>query len=224
MKRCSPSAVSSSTVSASGSFRTPSPSASDTPCFLIFAASFFGSNSADTRAIYARYAYQSTTPAITCSFLSVRCVLASEIARRSGTTDASRCVGNDPQLPPPPPPLTPLPELGGGDDRFDLRSSFPITSAAPIVTPPITHQLTSEGAPAADAALPFALRREVSTPKRRRLRSPLAFNSMFTAGIRRNGIPSAPGLSGFGRTMNPKVATRSPCEVAPSGTFRKNNP
>jgi len=59
-KRCSPSAASSSTVSASGSFSTPSPSDSDTPCFLKFAASFFGSKSADTRALYARDTYRST--------------------------------------------------------------------------------------------------------------------------------------------------------------------
>jgi hypothetical protein len=41
-KRCSPSALLSSTVRASGSFRTPSPSDSDMPCFLRFAASFSG--------------------------------------------------------------------------------------------------------------------------------------------------------------------------------------
>src|SRR5436190_20060530 len=58
-KRCSRSALWSSMVSASGSFRTPSPADSDTPCFLMFAASFFGSNSTATEGVYARYAYSS---------------------------------------------------------------------------------------------------------------------------------------------------------------------
>src|SRR6266852_4656040 len=56
-KRYSPSTLSSSTVSAKGSLRTPSPSESDTPCFLMFAASFFGSKSADTERLYAHYTY-----------------------------------------------------------------------------------------------------------------------------------------------------------------------
>src|SRR6266487_468850 len=58
-----PSAESSSTVIARGSFSTPSPSERDTPCFLTFAASFFASNSADTCQVYARYAYQSMNAA-----------------------------------------------------------------------------------------------------------------------------------------------------------------
>lgn len=32
------------------------------PCFLMFAASFFGSKSADTRVVYAHYAYTSIRP------------------------------------------------------------------------------------------------------------------------------------------------------------------
>src|SRR2546429_1448935 len=41
--RCSPTAEVSSIVNAIGSFRTPSPSVRETPCFRTFAASFFGS-------------------------------------------------------------------------------------------------------------------------------------------------------------------------------------
>src|SRR5437660_7329121 len=41
--RCSPTAEVSSIVNAIGSFRTPSPSLRETPCFRTFAASFFGS-------------------------------------------------------------------------------------------------------------------------------------------------------------------------------------
>jgi hypothetical protein len=58
--RSSPSAESSSIVTAKGSLRTPSPSARETPCFLIFAASFFGSKVAVTRLVYAYNAYVAT--------------------------------------------------------------------------------------------------------------------------------------------------------------------
>ena len=61
-----PTADSSSTVKARGSFSTPSPSESDTPCFLMFAASFFGSNSTDTFRIYVRYAYMSIWRQLAC--------------------------------------------------------------------------------------------------------------------------------------------------------------
>jgi len=55
--RCSPWADSSSTVKARGSFKTPSPSVSEIPCFLRFAASFLGSNIMVTQTIYAFSAY-----------------------------------------------------------------------------------------------------------------------------------------------------------------------
>src|SRR3972149_1990030 len=58
-KRCSPSAAASSTVIASGSLSTPSPSDSETPCFLRLTASFFGSKSEVTWLLYALYAYPS---------------------------------------------------------------------------------------------------------------------------------------------------------------------
>src|SRR5438132_14389789 len=58
--RCSPSADSSSMVSANGSLKTPSPSARETPCFLRFAASFLGSKVAVTRLVYAHRAYTTT--------------------------------------------------------------------------------------------------------------------------------------------------------------------
>jgi hypothetical protein len=60
--RYSPSAESSSIVTANGSLKTPSPSASETPCFLTFAASFLGSKVAVTRLVYAYNTYTSTPP------------------------------------------------------------------------------------------------------------------------------------------------------------------
>jgi len=42
-----------------GIVEPPSPSDRETPCFLTFAASFFGSKSADTKSVYVRYTYPS---------------------------------------------------------------------------------------------------------------------------------------------------------------------
>src|SRR5439155_3000480 len=55
--RCSPSDDSSSIVAANGSFKTPSPSASERPCFLRFATFFLGSKVAVTETVYAYNAY-----------------------------------------------------------------------------------------------------------------------------------------------------------------------